>query len=48
MLLTIVAAVACVSAAIVPAVAEVNRMLEDRDRPNKLLDVPTRRVRHES
>jgi hypothetical protein len=45
MLITIVATVACASVALVPAIAEVRRVLEDRERPESLLDIPTRRVR---
>ncbi len=48
MLLTIIAATMCVSVALVPAIAEVRRMLEDRERPSKLLNVPTRRQKFES
>jgi len=46
MLITIAATVACVSVALVPALAEARRVLEDRERPEKLLNVSTRRVRH--
>jgi hypothetical protein len=45
MLITIAATVACVSVALVPAIAEVRRVIEDRERPDKLLNIPTRRVR---
>lgn len=45
MLITIAATVACVSVALVPALAEVRRIIEDRERPEKLLNIATRRVR---
>jgi hypothetical protein len=45
MLITIAATVAVVSVALVPALAEVRRVIEDRERPDRLLNVPTRRVR---
>ncbi|MFV8753520.1 hypothetical protein ACNOYE_23455 [Nannocystaceae bacterium ST9] len=45
MLITIAATLALVSVALVPALAETRRILEDRERPEKLLNVPTRRVR---
>jgi hypothetical protein len=45
MLITIAATVAIVSVALVPALAEARRLIEDRERPDKLLNVPTRRVR---
>ncbi|PRQ02156.1 hypothetical protein ENSA5_26150 [Enhygromyxa salina] len=43
MFITIAAAVVCVSAAVLPAAAELRRMNDDRNNPTRLLQVPTRR-----
>jgi hypothetical protein len=43
MFLTIAAVVACVSVAVLPAAAELRRMIDDRDNPTRLLKIPTRR-----
>jgi hypothetical protein len=43
MFLTIAAVVACVSVVVLPAVAELRRMIDDRDNPTRLLKIPTRR-----
>lgn len=43
MLITIAAIVACVSVAVLPAAAEIRRMIADRDNPTRLLKIPTRR-----
>lgn len=43
MLITIAAAVTCVSAAVLPVAAEISRMIDDRNNPTRLLAVPTRR-----
>jgi hypothetical protein len=43
MILTIAAVVACVSVAVLPAAAELRRMIDDRDNPTRLLKIPTRR-----
>jgi hypothetical protein len=43
MFLTIAAVVACVCVAVLPAVAELRRMIDDRDNPTRLLKIPTRR-----
>lgn len=43
MFITIAAAVTCVSAAVLPAAAEIRRMIDDRNNPTRLLAVPTRR-----
>ena len=43
MFITIAAAVTCVSAAVLPAAAELRRMIDDRNNSTRLLAVPTRR-----
>jgi hypothetical protein len=43
MFLTIAAVVACVCVAVLPAFAELSRMIDDRDNPTRLLKIPTRR-----
>lgn len=43
MILTIAAVVACICVAVLPAVAELRRMVDDRDNPMRLLKIPTRR-----
>jgi hypothetical protein len=43
MFLTIAAVVACICVAVLPAVAELRRMADDRDNPMRLLKIPTRR-----
>ncbi len=43
MFITIAATVACVSVAVLPAIAEIRRMIADRDNPTRLLKIPTRR-----
>jgi hypothetical protein len=47
MFITIAATVACVSVAVLPAVAEVRRRLDERDNPTQLLKIPTRRAQVE-
>lgn len=48
MLITIAATVTCICAVVLPAAAEMQRVLEDRDNPTRLLDVPTRRSQVEA
>lgn len=43
MFITILATVTCVSVALLPAAAEVQRVLGERDNPIRLLDIKTRR-----
>jgi len=43
MFITIAAAVTCVSAAVLPAAAELRRMLDERHSPARNLSIPTRR-----
>jgi len=43
MFLTIAAIVACVSVAVLPAIAEISRMISDRGNPTHSLNIPTRR-----
>jgi hypothetical protein len=43
MFITIAATVACVSAAVLPAAAELRRVIDERDNPTRLLKIPTRR-----
>lgn len=43
MFLTIAAVVACICVAVLPAVAELRRIVDDRENPMRLLKVPTRR-----
>lgn len=43
MLLTIAAAIACVSVAVLPVAAELRRLRDERDNPLRTLRVPTRR-----
>ncbi|MCA9685212.1 MAG: hypothetical protein KC457_23725 [Myxococcales bacterium] len=43
MFLTIVASVTCVAVAVIPAIAEVRRMIDERDNPLRSLNIPTRR-----
>lgn len=49
MFITIAASVACVSVAVLPAIAELRRISDDRNSPTRLLKIPTRRsqVAHE-
>lgn len=44
MFITIVATVACVSVVLLPAIAELRRMQDERDNPTRLLKIPTRRA----
>ena len=48
MFITIAATVACVCVAVLPAVAEVKRVLDERDNPMRQLHVPTRRAQVEA
>lgn len=43
MFITIAAAVTVVSAAVIPAAAELRRIADERQNPTRLLRVPTRR-----
>jgi hypothetical protein len=43
MFITIAAVVACISVAVLPAAAELRRMIDDRENPTRLLKIPTRR-----
>jgi hypothetical protein len=47
MFLTIAAVVACVSVVVLPAAAELRRMMDDRENPIRLLKIPTRRAQVE-
>lgn len=48
MFITIAASVACISVVLLPALAELRRMQDDRDNPIRLLQVPTRRAQVEA
>lgn len=48
MFITIAAAVTCVSAAVLPAAAEIVRMYDERNNPTRLLAVPTRRPKSDA
>jgi hypothetical protein len=48
MFLTIAAVVACICVAVLPALAELRRMIDDRDKPTRLLKIPTRRSQVEA
>jgi hypothetical protein len=43
MFLTIAAVVACISVVVLPAAAELRRVIDDRENPTRLLKIPTRR-----
>lgn len=43
MLLLIAASVACVSVAVLPAAAELQRVIDERENPMRSLQIPTRR-----
>ncbi|PRP92842.1 hypothetical protein ENSA5_46740 [Enhygromyxa salina] len=44
MLITIVASVACVCVVLLPAIAELRRIHDERNNPMRLLRIPTRRA----
>lgn len=48
MFITIAAAVTCVSAAVLPAAAEIVRIYDERNNPTRLLAVPTRRPKSDT
>ncbi|MFO7561198.1 MAG: hypothetical protein R6X02_01040 [Enhygromyxa sp.] len=48
MLITIAASVACLSVAVLPAAAEIRRVLDERSNPTRLLKIPTRRSQVEA
>lgn len=48
MLITIAATVACVSVAVLPAAAEIRRMMDERENPLRKLHIPTRRSQVET
>jgi hypothetical protein len=48
MFLTIVAVIACVCFAVLPAAAELRRRIDDRENPIRLLKIPTRRAQVEA
>ena len=48
MFITIAATIACVSVVVLPAAAEIQRRLDERDNPTRLLKIPTRRAQVEA
>ena len=47
MFITVAAALTCVSVAVLPAAAEIRRMIDERNNPTRLLSIPTRRPKTE-
>lgn len=48
MFITIAATVTCISVAVLPAAAELRRMIDDSENPTRLLKIPTRRSQVEA